>query len=366
LNPFSISRNWRTRTPARFLRGRILFEIARYKEALADFTDVSSLRSSIDKKEALMWKARTLEKMGRTSDSREVYRKLSNGTDFFAIKATEALGATPRSSQTYTAGYMLCKLPDSSKEDQIKSRIDAGDLLPALLYLHLFEEASNLLPDVSPETWKLLEINGNDRLERFLGLTQLAALGQDFATATYYSELFLKALPKSIPVFSLPKEILQVLFPVPYKDSIVKFSKERNVDPLLVLSIMKQESRFKRFARSGAFARGLMQLIPETAGKIATALGLVNFEQNELYLPDVAINIGTKYIQDMTKEFGPQVEILAAGYNAGELNLRRWLSTSTPGETLDFFSNIDASETKKYVMIVKTNYETYKKIYGSL
>jgi len=133
-----------------------------------------------------------------------------------------------------------------------------------------------------------------------------------------------------------------------------------------VLSIMKQESRFKRFARSGAFARGLMQLIPETAGKIATALGLVNFEQNQLYLPDVAINIGTKYIQDMTKEFGEQVEILAAGYNAGELNLRRWLAASAPGETLDFFSNIDASETKKYVMIVKTNYETYKKIYGTL
>jgi len=68
----------------------------------------------------------------------------------------------------------------------------------------------------------------------------------------------------------------------------------------------------------------------------------------------------------MAKEFGQKVEILAAGYNSGEPNVRRWLAASAAGEDLDFFSNIDMSETKTYVMIVRTNYDIYKKLYGSL
>lgn len=366
LNPYCSSRNSRARSSARFVRGRIHFQIGHYRDALNDFVDASTPRTRADRREVLLWKAETLQKMGRNEESLSVYREISNGADYFALKAAEKLGTIPRSNPGYAIQYSLCRLPDTSAEEEVRKRIDSGDLLSGLLYLHLYDDATDLLPDVSAETWKLLAVNGKDRLERFLATTQLAALGQDYATATYYSELFLKHLSKNIQPMSLPKEILQTLFPLPYKDEILKFSKERSVDPLLVMSIMKQESKFKRFARSQAFARGLMQLIPETAGRIALALGLSNFSQDQLYLPDVAINFGTKYIQDMTKEFGRQVEILAAGYNAGESNLRRWLSQDPGPETLDFFSNIDMNQTKKYVMIVKVNYEIYKRIYGAL
>jgi soluble lytic murein transglycosylase len=107
-----------------------------------------------------------------------------------------------------------------------------------------------------------------------------------------------------------------------------------------------------------------MQIIPSTASSLATSLGLQNFSVDQLYVPAVNINLGTRYVQDIIKEFGDQVEFIAAGYNGGESNVRRWRDSSTPDEVLDFVSSIDFKETKNYVMIVKTNYEVYKRIYG--
>ncbi len=107
-----------------------------------------------------------------------------------------------------------------------------------------------------------------------------------------------------------------------------------------------------------------MQIIPSTAFSLATGLGIQNFSVDQLYVPEVNINLGTRYVQNIIKEFGNQVEFIAAGYNGGESNVRRWRDSSTPNEILDFVSSIDFKETKNYVMTVKTNYEVYKRIYG--
>jgi soluble lytic murein transglycosylase len=237
--------------------------------------------------------------------------------------------------------------------------------MPALLYLRLYEEAAQLLPDVDRQTWIVLGVNEADRLQRFLAIAYLGAIGHNYSTATYYSELFLKNLPRGTTLFALSPEIQKALFPVPYKEEIEQFSRERKLDPFLVVSIMKQESKFKRFARSQAFARGLMQIIPSTALRLAAALGLESFSVDQLYVPQVNINLGTRYLQDLMNEFGNQVEFIAAGYNGGEPNVRRWRDSSTRDEVLDFVSSIDFKETKNYVMIVKTNYELYKQIYGN-
>jgi soluble lytic murein transglycosylase-like protein len=77
----------------------------------------------------------------------------------------------------------------------------------------------------------------------------------------------------------------------------------------------------------------------------------------------VNINLGTRYIQEIIQRFGRQLEIIAAGYNSGESNVRRWLDCTTTNEAFEFFSNIDLAETKSYVMIVRGNYESYKRTY---
>ena len=165
-------------------------------------------------------------------------------------------------------------------------------------------------------------------------------------------------------MLATPPDVLHALFPLPYQDVIQKFASERKIDPFLVLSIMKQESKFKEFARSQAFARGLMQLIPSTAMAVASDLGLAQFTLDQLYQPETNINLGTRYVQDMVGKFGPRVEVIAASYNSGESNVRRWLSMVGSDDTIEFYSNIDLPETKNYVNIVKTNYELYRRIYA--
>jgi soluble lytic murein transglycosylase len=72
----------------------------------------------------------------------------------------------------------------------------------------------------------------------------------------------------------LPAEILQVIFPLVYWDSIRKYSAQRDLDPYVVAALVAQESTFDAGVRSSANAWGLMQLVPATGRKLARSLGL--------------------------------------------------------------------------------------------
>jgi soluble lytic murein transglycosylase len=365
LAPYTSSRNLTQRGLAMSLRGRIYFQMGRYKDAYAEFQKALALKPFRNQKEVLLWKGMTLEKLDRTTEARNLFLSLAGGTDFYSHKARERIVQQIKHSPPQTSFAIdLPSLPDTSDEPEILSQYEQGNVLPAFLYLRLYEEAGEVLPDVDRETWKILDVSESNRLQRFLGVAYLGALCGNYSTATYYAELFLKNLPRGQTIFSLSPEVLKALFPIPYKDEVERFSRERQLDPFLVLSIMKQESKFKPLARSPAFARGLMQIIPSTAAGLATSLGLQDFSVDQLYIPEVNINLGTRYVQDITREFGNQVEFIAAGYNGGESNVRRWQDSSMKDEVMDFVSSIDFKETKNYVMIVKSNYEIYKQIYG--
>ena len=365
LEPYTRSRNLTQRGQALLLQGRIHFQTERYRDALSEFEQTLKLQPFRNHKEALLWKGMTLEKLNRLSEARNLFTTLAKGEDYYSHKARERISgdSTQKDTGTNRIQVGLPRHPDASHEESIISEYSSGNVMPAFLYLRLYSEAAQLLPEIDKETWRILGVDSTDRMERFLTIAYLAALGENYSTATYYSELFLKNLPRGVTPFSLAPEVLKTLFPMPYKDEVERFSRERKLDPFLVLSIMKQESKFKRLARSKAFARGLMQIIPSTASSLATALGLEDFSVDQLYVPEVNINLGTRYMQDITNEFGNHVEFIAAGYNGGESNVRRWIASSKQNEVMDFVSSIDFKETKNYVMIVKSNYELYKRIY---
>jgi len=364
LGPYCSSRSVSRKGHALFLRGRVYFQMARYQDSVADFQQALNLTAFRNHKELMLWKGLALERLKKTKEAIALFSTLASGFDFYAHKARERVPGLKAPASGTAPKVVLPRLPDANKEDAILVRKTAGDYLPLLLYLHLYEEAAQLLPKVNQESWKILGINPAGKLERYLGITYLASLGGNYATATYYSEMFVKNLPRETYLFALSEDVLRTLFPLPYMDEIERFSKERDLDPLLIVSIMKQESKFKRYARSQTFARGLMQLIPSTAMRLATSVGMNDFHVEKLYQPEININLGTRYVRDIIQEFGDDIELVAAGYNGGEPNVRRWRACSTKNEILDFISSIDFTETKNYVMIVRTNYELYKKIYG--
>lgn len=151
--------------------------------------------------------------------------------------------------------------------------------------------------------------------------------------------------------------------PTPFREDILRYSKRRNVDPRFVLAIMKQESAFKPQAKSPAAARGLLQLVYDTAIKYNKKAGFEMIQPDDLYKPSLNIAIGVEYIAELKKQFGGLYEAVAASYNAGEDNAERWLRRTKPREAGIFTSEVGFAETKNYVMKVMANYRVYREIY---
>ncbi|MBA2335620.1 MAG: transglycosylase SLT domain-containing protein [Blastocatellia bacterium] len=152
-------------------------------------------------------------------------------------------------------------------------------------------------------------------------------------------------------------------YPVLYRTELLTQAKKRKIDPRFVLAIMKQESVFKSGAKSPAGARGLLQLVYDTALKYNKKAGYPNLQPDDLYKPSVNIAIGSVYIAELNDEFDGLYEAIAASYNGGEDNAARWLNRSKPKEAGIFASEIGFAETKNYVFKVMNNYRAYRELY---
>lgn len=152
-------------------------------------------------------------------------------------------------------------------------------------------------------------------------------------------------------------------YPVQFSSLVLRESRKRNVDPRFMLAIMKQESSFRPAAKSPAGARGLLQLVYDTALKYNNAAGFPNLQPDDLYDPATNIAIGAEYIKFLKDEFGGLYEGIAASYNGGEDNALRWLNRSKPKDPGIFTAEVGFSETKNYVYKVMTNYRIYRELY---
>lgn len=152
-------------------------------------------------------------------------------------------------------------------------------------------------------------------------------------------------------------------FPIMFREEIVRATRGKNVDPRFVLAIMKQESGFRPGVKSPAAARGLLQLVFDTAIKYNKKAGISELRPDDLYIPSVNIAVGVEYISALKNQFGGLYEAIAASYNAGEDNAERWLKRSLKGEPGIFTAEVGFAETKGYVQKVMANYRNYRELY---
>ena len=183
--------------------------------------------------------------------------------------------------------------------------------------------------------------------------------------AVRFGEQSWKTVPADFVLELAPREFVELLYPAPFRESLLKHTSSRNVDPRFVLSIARQESRFQADAKSGAAARGMMQFIAATAGEVATQLNLEKFDQDELYNPDVAILFGSQYLANLFKQFPNQPHAVAGAYNGGADNLARWIARSRSTEADRYVPEIGFSQTKDYVYRVMANFWTYQRLYDA-
>ncbi len=198
-------------------------------------------------------------------------------------------------------------------------------------------------------------------------LTQAIALNRGNASreSIYAVEVLMNQVPDDYHPELLPLVVRQLLYPRYFYDYIVTDSKKYGADPTLVLSIMREESRFNPRAKSGAAARGLLQFIITTARDIGRGVGLVDVDPEDLYDPRVIIQLGAKYVSELSNEFAGDHYRTAAAYNAGPKQVALW-SRLAPSDGDDWFlSSINFDETKAYVRKVMNSHKRYGEIYGN-
>lgn len=197
------------------------------------------------------------------------------------------------------------------------------------------------------------------------GLTRSFALNQASASreSIYAIEVMMKTVPKDFHPELLPPVVRRLLYPRYFYSFIAADAKSYEADPLLVLSIMREESRFNPRAKSAAAARGLLQFIITTARDIGQQIGLVDVDPEDLYDPRVIIRLGAKYIAELSEQFAGNRYRTAAAYNAGPKQVALW-ARMQPAEGEDYFlTAVNFDETKHYVRKVMNSYEMYGAIY---
>ena len=119
-----------------------------------------------------------------------------------------------------------------------------------------------------------------------------------------------------------------LLYPIKYKDTIIYYSGQYDVEPALVAAVINCESGYDDSSISNAGAIGLMQIMPNTAIYLAELLRIENFNIDMLHKPEINIMLGTYYLSILLQQFQNTKTALAA-YNAGPTKVANWLKDNT-------------------------------------
>src|SRR5205085_8066261 len=177
-------------------------------------------------------------------------------------------------------------------------------------------------------------------------LAVLFKRGDDANHAVRYAEPLWKKVPADYLLELAPRESVELLYPAPYRDALLEYAPLRGVDPRFILSIMRQESRFRPEAKSNAAARGLLQFISSTASTIATQLNLKDFRQDDLYNPRMAVLFGSQYMGNLFRLFPDMPQAVAASYNGGEESVARWVARAHSNDPDRYVLEIGFTQSK--------------------
>lgn len=149
---------------------------------------------------------------------------------------------------------------------------------------------------------------------------------------------------------------------ITYQPLIERYAAEYNLRPAFVAAIIRNESSFRTDAESSVGARGLMQLMPDTAEWIAGKIGDSNYSFDHLYDAETNIRYGCWYLNYLSKLFRGDAVLVSSAYHAGQTTVTRWLSDkgiSSDGVTIPV-DKLPDGPTKQYAGRVTTSYGIYE------
>ena len=178
--------------------------------------------------------------------------------------------------------------------------------------------------------------------------------------------LFLVLIVVLLGTIGFGEKMMKIMYSKKYENLVVIYSEKYQVDSDLIFALIKAESNFNSSAVSGKGAKGLMQLMEETAKDVSKKTDL-KIEPDEigekLLQADVNIELGTKYISILLEKYNNTAIALTA-YNAGIGTVDNWIEKGVIKKDGEDIQNIPYKETNNYVRKILRDYKIYKKLYG--
>lgn len=183
--------------------------------------------------------------------------------------------------------------------------------------------------------------------------------------AHHYAARFTSGLNRHAPDEASQNAALQLAYPIVRAPELWTHSQQFNLDPFLVMGIMRQESTYQEFVVSHAGAIGLVQVMPRTGARVAALMGEEHYSPRDLENPSINIRYGSFYLSQLMERFDGNYPLAIASYNGGPHNVSRWMRQIKGTVTLaEFVEHIPWSETRNYVKLVTGSYARYAELYG--
>lgn len=179
------------------------------------------------------------------------------------------------------------------------------------------------------------------------------------------AETLARRVPSRLPEAFLSSAFRETLYPFAWGDLVTTEATRRDIDPHLLLAIIREESRFEPRALSPASARGLTQFVQPTAQAVGAATGMPPLAADDLYRPEVAIALGAAYLGQLVELFAGADYMAVAAYNAGPPAARLWRSWCYSGEVAEYYSKVSYGETRDYLRKVLGSWMRYRDVYGA-
>jgi soluble lytic murein transglycosylase len=162
-----------------------------------------------------------------------------------------------------------------------------------------------------------------------------------------------------------PEFFSRIRFGAYYLDWVLPAAESESLSPILLLSVMRQESSYEGFIGSGAGALGLMQIIPETGAQLANDLNWPeDYSSEDLYRPYISLVFGANYLNRQRNYFNGNLYAMLAAYNGGPGNTIYWESLAPDDPDL-LLEVIRIEETRNYIRLVTEIHYIYRWLYGS-
>lgn len=338
-------------------RGWIHWKKKAYRKALRDLKALAEERSSPLADQALYWLGRTKELLKRPKEAAGIYQGLlqSPQSDYYQLRAREAL-------LRLTGGRLTVHRRNPSPVNHQPLTPPPHPLTPRLAKARELY-ALRLKKEAVEEYWELALASPVDPGLLEEALNHFTEAGR-FDKALWIAKKILKPLYLQRPKAEPLPGFWGYLFPLGYFPLIKSEASTVDLDPYLVLAVIREESAFQQDAVSRAGARGLMQLLPQTAALMAKEMKLAKLSLDGLDSPPLNIALGTRYLSQLLQEFSGDLALALAAYNAGPHHVRRWLEKYGSASPEVFIEEIPFPETRNYVKRVLGSYDRYLTLYG--